>query len=127
MFFKKANKIDNRIDTLIGADALIDGDVHFSGGLRVDGGIRGNVGEQNGTPSTLILSENGRIEGAVTAAKIVLNGKVTGTVRSNQFIELQAKARITGDLHYKSLEMHTGAVIEGKLVYLGDNAGDDEA
>jgi cytoskeletal protein CcmA (bactofilin family) len=126
MFFKKANKIDNRIDTLIGADALIDGDMHFSGGLRVDGGIRGNVGEQNGTPSTLILSENGRIEGAVTAAKIVLNGKVTGTVRSSQFIELQAKARITGDLHYKSLEMHTGAVIEGKLVYLGDNAGDDE-
>ncbi len=126
MFFKKANKIDNRIDTLIGVDARLEGDMHFSGGLRVDGAIRGNVGELNGTPSTLILSENGRIEGAVTAAKIVLNGKVTGTVRSSQFIELQAKARITGDLHYKSLEMHTGAVIEGKLVYLGDNSADDQ-
>ena len=126
MFFKKANKIDSRIDTLIGMDTRIEGDMHFSGGLRVDGAIRGNVGELNGTPSTLILSENGRIEGAVTAAKIVLNGKVAGTVRSSQFIELQAKARITGDLHYKSLEMHTGAVIEGKLVFLGDNASDDE-
>lgn len=120
MFFKKANKIDNRIDTLVGADTRIEGDLHFAGGLRVDGAIRGNVSEQNGSPSTLIISEHGRIEGAVTAAKIVLNGKVNGTVKSSHFVELQTKARITGDLYYKSLEMHTGAVIEGKLVYIGE-------
>jgi cytoskeletal protein CcmA (bactofilin family) len=120
MFFKKANKIDNRIDTLVGADTRIEGDLHFGGGLRVDGAIRGNVSEQNGSPSTLIISEHGRIEGAVTAAKIVLNGKVNGTVKSSHFVELQTKSRITGDLYYKSLEMHTGAVIEGKLVYIGD-------
>jgi cytoskeletal protein CcmA (bactofilin family) len=120
MFFKKANKIDNRIDTLVGADTRIEGDLHFGGGLRVDGAIRGNVSEQNGSPSTLIISEHGRIEGAVTAAKLVLNGKVNGTVKSSHFVELQTKARITGDLYYKSLEMHTGAVIEGKLVYIGD-------
>ena len=125
MFFKKANKIDNRIDTLIGVDTRIEGDLHFSGGLRVDGAIRGNVSEQNGTPSTLILGEHGKIEGALTAAKIVLVGKVTGPVKSSQFIELQATARIVGDLYYKSLEMHTGAVIEGKLVYLGEGAPDD--
>lgn len=125
MFFKKANKIDSRIDTLVGADTRIEGDLHFSGGLRVDGDIRGDVTEQNGTPSTLIISEHGSIEGAVTAAKIVLNGKVIGAVKSSHFIELQTKARITGDLHYKSLEMHTGAVIEGKLVYMGDNAPED--
>ena len=122
MFFKKANKIDNRIDTLIGADTRIDGDMVFSGGLRVDGTIRGNVTESPSTPSTIILSEHGHIEGAVTAAKIVLNGAVTGPVKSSQFIELQTKARITGDLQYKSLEMHTGAVIDGKLVHLEDNA-----
>lgn len=125
MFFKRANKIDNRIDTLVGADTRIEGDLSFSGGLRVDGAIRGDVAEQNGNPSTLILSEHGKIEGAVTAAKIVLNGKVTGTVKSSHFIELQTKARITGDLYYKSLEMHTGAVIEGKLVYLGDGAPEE--
>ena len=125
MFFKKANKIDSRIDTLVGAETRIEGNLHFSGGLRVDGAIRGNVIEQNGTPSTLILSEHGNIEGAVTAAKIVLNGKVVGAVSSSHFIELQTKARIVGDLYYKSLEMHTGAVIEGKLVYLGDGLPDE--
>ena len=125
MFFKKSNKIDSRIDTLVGVETRIEGDLHFNGGLRVDGAIRGSVSEQNGTPSTLILSEHGKIEGAVTAAKIVINGKVTGPVKSSHFIELQTKARITGDLYYKSLEMHTGAVIEGKLIYLGDGAADE--
>lgn len=125
MLFKKANKIDSRIDTLVGADTRIEGDLHFSGGLRVDGAIRGDVTEQNGNPSTLIISEHGRVEGAVTAAKIVLNGKAIGTVKSSHFVELQTKARITGDLYYKSLEMHTGAVIEGKLVYMGDGAPEE--
>ena len=126
MFFKKANKIDSRIDTLVGVETLIEGDLHFNGGLRVDGAIRGSVSEQNGMPSTLILSEHGKIEGAVTAAKVVINGKVIGAVKSSHFIELQTKARITGDVYYKSLEMHTGAVIEGKLIYLGDGAPDEE-
>lgn len=124
MFFKKSNRIQNSIDTLIGADTRVEGDIHFTGGLRVDGAIRGNVIEPNSSPSTLILSEHGRIEGAISASKVVINGKVIGPVKASQFIELQAKARVTGDVHYKSLEMHTGAVIEGKLVYLGDTPED---
>lgn len=120
MFFKKSTRVQNSIDTLIGVDTRIEGDIHFSGGLRVDGAIVGNVSEPNASPSTLILSEHGRIDGAVNASKMVINGKVNGPVRASQFIELQAKARVIGDVYYKSLELHTGAVIEGKLVYLGD-------
>jgi cytoskeletal protein CcmA (bactofilin family) len=122
MFFKNRNKPQSRIDTLIGAETRIEGDIHFSGGLRVDGSIRGNVSEVSATPGTLVLSEHGRIEGAVTASQLVINGKVLGSMRANQFVELQTKSRVTGDVHYKSLEMHTGAVIEGKLIYLGDAA-----
>jgi cytoskeletal protein CcmA (bactofilin family) len=111
MFFKKRNRIQNAIATLIGADTSIEGDVNFSGGLRVDGTINGNICEPNASPSTLILSEDGRVEGDVTASQL----------------ELQAKAHIAGDVYYKSLEMHTGAVIEGKLVYLGENLQHQDA
>jgi cytoskeletal protein CcmA (bactofilin family) len=124
MFFKKVNKIDSRIDTLVGIDTIITGDIIFSGGLRVDGTIRGNVREKEGSESTIILSENGRIEGTITTTKIVLNGTVVGPVQASQFIELQTKARITGDLHYKSLEMHMGSVIDGKLVHTEEDATD---
>lgn len=122
MFFKRSNKIHNNIDTLVGADTRIEGNVQFSGGLRIDGTIIGNVTEPSGSQSTLILGEKGQIEGAVNASKVVLIGKVIGPVTSAVFIELQSTAHITGDVYYKSLEMHTGAVIEGKLVYLGDGA-----
>ena len=120
MFFKSRNKPQNRIDTLIGAETRVEGDMHFTGGLRVDGSIRGNVSEVTSTPGSVVLSEHGRIEGSVTVSHVVINGKILGPVRANQYIELQTKSRVTGDVYYKSLEMHTGAVIEGKLIYLGD-------
>lgn len=121
MFFKKNNRVQNTIDTLIGAGTQIEGNIRFSGGLRIDGTVVGAVSEPNDQASTLILSELGRIEGAVTAAKMVVNGTVIGPVRATQFIELQTKARVTGDVYYNTLEMHTGAVVEGKLVYLNNN------
>lgn len=125
MFFKKNNKAQNRIDTLISVETRIDGDIQFAGGLRVDGTIKGNVTELNGTPSTLIIGEHGRVDGAVKVSKLFILGKVVGPVKASQFIELQTKAKVVGDLHYQSLEMHTGAVIEGKLMYLGDVASAD--
>jgi len=125
MFGKKVNKIDTRIDTLVGVDTTVTGDLVFSGGLRVDGTIRGNVQDQGGEQGTIIVGENGRIEGAVSAAKIVLIGTIVGPVNASQFIELQAKARIKGDLHYKSLEMHMGSVIDGKLVHSEENETDE--
>lgn len=122
MFLKSKNKPQSRIDTLVSTDTRIEGNITFSGGLRVDGQIKGDVSELPGTPSTLVLSEQGRIEGVVTVARIVLNGEVRGPVRSSHYLELLAKSRITGDVHYKSLEIHTGAIIEGQLVYIGDAA-----
>jgi cytoskeletal protein CcmA (bactofilin family) len=32
-------------------------------------------------------------------------------------VELQSKSRVTGDVFYKTLEMHVGAIVEGKLVH----------
>ena len=122
MFFRNSQKPQSRIDTLIGADTVVDGDVDFSGGLRVDGAINGSV-SANGTKSgTLVLSERGRIEGAISVSHAVINGTVAGPVRASEYIELQAKARVTGDLCYKTLEMHIGAVVEGKLIYLSEPA-----
>lgn len=125
MFFKKSVQIDSNIDTLIGQETRIHGDMQFAGGLRVDGTIVGNVVENREHPSTLIISETGSVSGAVEASKLVLNGTIKGPVKAAVFIELQSKARIVGDLYYKSLEMHTGAVIEGKLIYLGAEAASE--
>ena len=121
MFRKKEQKPSSRIETLIGAESSINGDIHFSGGLRVDGVIHGNVRETAEKACTLVLSERGRIEGAIEASHVVINGTVAGPVKASHYIELQSKSRVSGDVYYRTLEIHTGAIIEGKLVYINDS------
>jgi len=117
MFRKKAHTPQNRIDSLIGAGTKIEGNVTFAGGLRVDGEVKGNVIAAGGQPSTLVLSEQARIEGEIHVSHLVVNGTVNGPVHAAEFIELQAHCRVKGDVHYNTLEMHLGAVVEGRLVH----------
>lgn len=117
--FKKDNKPQNRIDTLIGAGTTITGDIAFSGGLRIDGEIIGNVHAAGDQTSTLVVSEHARIQGEVSVSHLVINGTVNGPVVSSGFLELQAKARVTGDIQYNSIEMHLGAVVDGRMIHTG--------
>lgn len=122
MFLKKDNvssKPQSRIDSLIGAGTKIEGDVTFAGGLRVDGEIKGNVRSTGEGGGTLVLSEHARIEGEIHVSHLVINGTIIGPVFSSEFLELQPRARVTGDVQYNSLEMHLGAIIQGRLVHQG--------
>ena len=118
MFFSsKHSKPQNRIDTLIGTETKVVGDISFSGGLRVDGIVKGNVTMVGDGPSTLVLSENARIEGKIHVSHVVINGAVVGPVHATEYVELQSKCHVSGDVLYKTLEMHMGAIVEGKLVH----------
>lgn len=108
-------KPKNSIDTLIGATTRILGDVRFSGGMRIDGQVKGNIVAETGQPSLLVISEQARIDGEVRVAHLVTNGEINGSVFSSEMLEMQPNARITGDVNYKKLEMHAGALVSGKL------------
>lgn len=115
--FNKSSKPTNRIDSLIGANTRIEGNVVFSGGLRVDGMIRGNVSAVADQPATLAVSADARIDGEVEAAHIVVNGTINGPVHASETLELQAGSKVKGDVYYKTIEIHAGAVVEGRLVH----------
>lgn len=124
MFSKKHSKPQNRIDSLIGAGTVIDGNLSFSGGLRVDGEINGSVVAAPDKPSTLVLSEHGRINGEINVTHLVVNGMVEGPVRATEYLELQSKAKVIGDVHYKTLEIQLGAIVEGRLIHWADAVSD---
>jgi len=113
---KVVNKPVETIDTLVGTGSMLQGDLEFTGGLRVDGHIKGHVSAQDGNNGTLVLSESGVIEGDISVPHVVLNGTVKGNISSVGHVELQANAKITGDIHYKAVEMELGAVLNGSLV-----------
>ena len=115
--FNKTSKPQNRIDSLIGATTRIEGNVIFSGGLRVDGHVKGSIITEEGKAGTLVISEQARVEGEIRVPHVVINGAVCGPVNSAEYVELQTKANVTGDVYYNTLEMQLGAVVQGRLVH----------
>ena len=108
------------VDTLIGRQTEVLGDVRFSGGLHVDGKIKGSVTTLGTDKSAhLSVSETGAIEGDVRVPTMMLNGTVIGDVRATEKLSLAAKARVTGNVYYKVLQMESGAMINGQVMFEG--------
>ncbi|MGA9667224.1 MAG: polymer-forming cytoskeletal protein [Gallionella sp.] len=117
MFSKKHSKPQTQIDSLIGAGTTIEGNLNFSGGLRIDGQVIGNVVAAQGKPSTLVLSEHAHVNGEVNVTHLVINGSITGPVFASEYMELQSKAKVNGDVHYATLEIQLGAIVDGRLIH----------
>ena len=117
MWDRKKQSPLKRIDSLIGAGTVVQGDVTFNGGLRIDGHVRGNVIAAEGEPGTLVVSEQAHIDGEIRVSNVVINGTVNGPIAVDSHLELQGKARVVGDVAYGTLEMHVGAVIQGRLTH----------
>ena len=103
------------IKSLIALGTKIEGNMLFVEGMRIDGEVAGEIRAASGQPSILVISESARVEGAVHADHVIVNGEVVGPVHAAELLELQPKAKISGNVHYKALEMHQGAVISGQM------------
>lgn len=108
---KKTPEIPSRI----AAGMHVQGDCVFEGVLQVDGTVLGDVVGAAGTQTTLVISESGRIEGAVRASAITIDGAVVGPVTAEGALALQAHAQIQGNVRYQTLAMQPGAVLSGQL------------
>jgi cytoskeletal protein CcmA (bactofilin family) len=112
MFGKKAQP---PIKSLIAQGSRIDGNLTFTDGLRVDGEVVGDIRANAEQSSILVISEAAVVQGEIHADHVIVNGTVRGPIYAKDLLELQPKARIEGDVYYKAIEMHLGAVIAGQL------------
>jgi cytoskeletal protein CcmA (bactofilin family) len=123
MFGKKAQP---PIKSLIAHGTRVEGHVHFTEGLRIDGEVIGDVRALSEEPSMLVISEAAVVQGEIHADHVIVNGTVRGPLNARELLELQPKAQITGDVTYRALEMHQGAVIAGQLTPLPMGEGDEK-
>ncbi len=118
MFRRKTDQpsIDvSRLSSLIAAGVEIAGDVIVTDGVRIDGHVVGNILSKPDAQGLLVLSEHGLIEGDVRVHDAVVNGTIRGDLEVHNFIELQANARITGAIRYRTLQMTCGARVDGSM------------
>ena len=110
----------SRLSSLIAAGVEIFGDVSITDGLRIDGQLEGNVLCKDTARGLLVLSEKGSIVGGARVYDAVINGTIRGDLEVDNFLELQANARVTGNIRYRQLHMECGATVDGKLEHLAD-------
>ena len=118
MFRRKAARAKATIDSLIGASMRLEGNVVFHGGLRIDGHVRGDVMAAPGAAGLLVIGERGRVDGDIVASQLIVSGTVSGTATISGAVELQPKARVSGEVRYRTLEVHAGALVEGILSHV---------
>ena len=107
--------------TLIAKNARLEGEIAFDNELYVYGQVHGNI-RAGGDKATLVIGEQGRVKGDVRAPVVVINGEFEGTVVASSKVVLAEKARVSGNLCYKRIEMRIGARMDGQLAQQ-DKAG----
>jgi cytoskeletal protein CcmA (bactofilin family) len=112
MFGKKAQP---PIKSLIAQGSRIEGSILFTEGLRIDGEVVGDIKSNGEQSSLLVISEAAIVQGGAEADHVIVNGTIRGPVHARELLELQPKAHIQGDVTYRALEMHQGAIISGTL------------
>lgn len=95
--------------TIIARDLKIEGEISSAGLIEIEGNIKGVI---NG--NSVILREEGFVEGTIIAESLSLRGKFEGTIRAKS-ISISSKARVHGDIEYESLCVEDGACIDGQF------------
>ena len=114
---------DISIKTLIGAGTFIRGDLSVKGLVRFDGDIDGNLE----TSGNIIIGDQARIRGSVTANSAIINGIVLGDIVAPEGVKLFATSIIIGDIISKKIYLEENVFLQGKCVVLKEEGQFDEA
>jgi cytoskeletal protein CcmA (bactofilin family) len=105
------NKIETpvKISGFIDHDTEIIGEIKFKENFRIDGVFKGKILSGNG----LIIGESGEVEADIDVITIAVNGRVKGTIKAKERIEIFAKGRVIGSVAAPKLVIEDGAFFQG--------------
>ncbi len=104
------SKYSEKLESFLGSQSDFQGELKVKGTLRVDGRVQGKV-----NADCVILSETAVIKGDVAAQKIIVGGKVEGTLRAQEMIEIKGKGKVLGDIFTQKLSVAEGGEFDGKI------------
>jgi len=105
------NKIETpmKISGFIDRDSEIIGDIKFKENFRIDGIFKGKILSGNG----LIIGETGEVEADIDVVTIAINGRVKGSIKAKERIEIFSKGRVIGSVSAPKLIIEDGAFFQG--------------
>lgn len=103
---------DISINTIIGKGSEIKGNVKVNGFVRIDGDIDGNLE----TDGNVIVGENARIRGNITAKSIILGGIILGNIFATDSVKVLEESVVIGDILSHKVQIEDSAIINGKCI-----------
>jgi cytoskeletal protein CcmA (bactofilin family) len=103
-------KDTGKLETFLGMNSNFKGELNVKGTLRVDGTVEGQL-----ESDFMILSESAVVQGTIRAKKIIIGGKIDGSVRAHELVEIKAKGKVIGDIFTQKLAIIEGGEFNGKV------------
>lgn len=97
------------LNGFLDAKSKIEGELRFEDTFRVDGHLQGKITSSG----TLIVGEEGRIDGELQVGELFVSGHVLGMVRCSGRVEIAAGARVEADVDTPVLVVEEGAHFSG--------------
>jgi cytoskeletal protein CcmA (bactofilin family) len=111
------------LSTIIGKDSTFTGDMEVKGTLRIDGRVKGRIV----CDETVSIGATGEAEAEIDAKMVIVAGTVVGNIRTSEKIEMQAKAKVLGDVSTKNIVIEQGAIFHGSCQMKGVKEGEIKA
>ena len=97
--------------SIIGPGMKLVGDCETDGTIRIEGSVEGSVK----AGKAVVVGKDGKVKGDITTQDAVISGSVIGTLSADSRLELQATARIDGEVRARRMQLEEGAILNGTV------------
>lgn len=95
----------------LGPGSKISGKLFFDGPTTIDGEVEGEITAQG----NITIGQQATVKGKITAASILVQGKVMADVQAEKKLDIQPPGSVVGDVTTQSLVIGDGAILEGHV------------
>ncbi len=95
----------------LGPGTKINGKLHFDAQATIDGEVEGEIVSQ----AHVTVGQQATVKGKISAASILVQGKVLADVTADKKLEVQPPGSVVGDVITQSLVIGDGAILEGHV------------
>ena len=95
----------------LGPGTKINGKLQFDGQATIDGEVEGEIIAQ----AHITVGQQATVKGKISAASILVQGKVMADVQADKKLEVQPPGSVIGDVTTQSLVIGDGAILEGHV------------
>ncbi len=108
---------DISINTILGNGSSMTGNIKVNGFVRIDGDIDGSIE----TDGNIIIGENARIKGKITAKSVIVGGIIFGDIFAEESIRLLSTSIVIGDVISHKVQIDDKVIFHGHCISVKEN------